>query len=235
MAGSKTIAERQADREGTVAAKKSGTGTKPAKVKVREQPGGAVNKSWGKDGENRPQPVAISDRDPRVLRRQFKRRASKVLFFILGSMPTKEDYEAAQAIGPGCVFRNAKKLVFGAPLENCDAVAGAVPDDYAATFPSATSDHMVDETDTGLADGVVRPSRSHPQASGNNPDDVRPGTVARFDPQTGLPIGHASGTGAEMSGGINPRPTTETEAPAEPGTNEQAAAWKSNKVDGATE
>lgn len=217
---------KRADRQAASNAKRGTSAkAKAAKVKVREQPGGATHGSWS--SATAPAPV---DNEARALRRQFKRRASKVIYFVRGAMPTVEDYEAAEAIGPGCVFRNALKIVPGAPMENCDAVAGAVPEDYAATFPSAEADHVVDEENRGLAVGVVQPERSPHTAGSNNPDDARPGTVARFDPETGAPIGHASGTGSEMSGGIKPNAIS-PDGSVEVASREQAATWKSNKVD----
>ncbi len=67
-------------------------------------------------------------------------KPAKILFFIAGVLPTKEDYEAAQKLGnsSSVVFRNASQVPKERhALENCDGVAGAVPECYAKTFPSA--------------------------------------------------------------------------------------------------
>lgn len=232
MAG-KSAAEKKADRAAAVEAKAGDKlNTKETKVPVRQREGGASHGTWDTNSA----PVKI-DPFARAARRQFKRRASKVIYFVKGALPSKEDYEAATAIGPGVVFRNALKLVNGAPLENCDAVAGAVPEDYAMIFPTAGENHHVDETDTGIADHVIRPSRQ--MGGGNNPDDVRPGTVDVVNPETGQSIGFASGTGAEQPGGVHPNPIVPPETGAwsegsvqAPTAKEQAAAWKSNKADG---
>lgn len=111
---------------------------------------------------------------------------AKVLYFTDGSVPTSEDYTAAESIGRGVVFRNARKIVPGAPLENCDAVAGKVPPDYAAIYPS------VEKADAGTAQTVSRPNPSRTASSGG-PDDPRPGTI-----DTGFK--HESGTGSNISG-----------------------------------
>lgn len=107
----------------------------------------------------------------------------KTLFFTQGMHPTQEEYAGAREIGPGVVFRNARKIVPGAPLENCDAVAGAVPPDYAAIY-------------SGSGDGAnpriyVRPNPVRVATGG--PDDGRPGTVHDG-------IAHESGTGSSFAG-----------------------------------
>jgi len=60
----------------------------------------------------------------------------KILFFIKGSIPTKEDYEAAESLGPNCVFRNASFVPSTGSLEKCNGVAGLVPELYKSE-PSA--------------------------------------------------------------------------------------------------
>lgn len=200
---------------------------KPERVPVNKRAGWDAKHSIA-NKEKPPAEMTEQERQAKFMRRNFKRRASKVLYFINGAMPTEAEYEAAQAIGPGAVFRNARKIVSGAPLENCDAVAGAVPPDYAAVFPEASSDHEV--TDGEMPEGVVqRPERGHPASSpGNAPDDVRPGTV-----DTGH--AHASGTGSSKPGGIDNLNAPGAGTPPDgsvtnPGPS-QAAVWKSNKLD----
>lgn len=203
---------------------------KPERVPVNKRPG-FVKGGQSAEGSAAKAPVELTDeqREERMSRRQFKRRASKVLFFVNGAMPTEAEYAAAEAIGPGCVFRNARKIVPGAPLENCDAVAGAVPEDYAEIFPVAGEDMEVEPG--AMPEGIVsRPERGHAASSpGNGPDDVRPGTV-----DTGH--AHASGTASTKPGGIDnlnapgagePKDGTVTnQSPAAA----QAAEWKSNKL-----
>lgn len=142
------------------------------------------------------QSVQLSDEQRRRFRRPMRRLASKILYFVNGHAPTIEEYEEAMTLGANVVFRNARKIVPGAPLENCDAVAGAIPDDYAEAFETATADFKIDPAE--LPPGVMeRPVRSALN-QGNAPDDVRPGTV-----DTGK--AHASGTGAEMEGVAAPK------------------------------
>lgn len=109
-------------------------------------------------------------------------RYPKTLFFTAGSTPTQEEYQAAEEIGQGVMFRNASKIVPGAPLENCDAVAGMVPPDYAAVFNESEKDGRI----------LLRPNATRNAASGG-PDDFRPGTV-----DDGL--AHESGTGSGYAG-----------------------------------
>jgi hypothetical protein len=160
---------------------------------------------------------------PQRLNRMQKRIASKVLYFIDTSAPTVEQYNEALAIGPGTVFRNARKIVLGAPLENCDGVAGpAIPDDYGRVFPLIGEGGEV----TGdIPDGVlVRPNRS--VGFGLNPDDVRPGTV-----DTGL--AHASGTGSSQPGVRRADPTRQGAPNANASEARQLQSeWKNNKTPG---
>lgn len=200
---------------------------KPERIPVNKREG-FVKAAQSAQGSTAKAPVELTDeqREQRRERRMFKRRASKVLFFINGAMPTEAEYATAEAIGPGAVFRNARKIVPGAPLENTDAVAGEVPDDY-KIFPMAGEDMEVDPG--AMPEGIVsRPERGHAASSpGNGPDDVRPGTV-----DTGH--AHLSGTGSSKPGGIdNLNAPGAGEPPDGTVTNEakQAAAeWKSNKL-----
>lgn len=57
----------------------------------------------------------------------------KTLYFIKGPVPTKADIEAAQKL-EGAVFRNANFVGNEGRLEDCNAVAGAIPARYAAKF-----------------------------------------------------------------------------------------------------
>lgn len=60
-----------------------------------------------------------------------------ILFFIASVMPTAEDFEAAEQLGPNVKFRNASFVPAEGCLEKCDGVAGAVPERYAEAYPSA--------------------------------------------------------------------------------------------------
>lgn len=63
-------------------------------------------------------------------------RPPKVLYFIAGMRPTQAVLDDAAKYGPGVAFRNASLIVPEGPIEDCDAVAGAVPDNYAAALPN---------------------------------------------------------------------------------------------------
>lgn len=204
---------------------------KPERIPVNKREGFQKKAAQSRTGSAAKAPAELTEeqREERMQRRQFKRRASKVLFFINGAMPTEAEYAQAEEIGPGCVFRNARKIVPGAPLENCDAVAGAVPDDYAAIFPMAEADHKI-EPGT-MPEGLVsRPDRGHAASSpGNAPDDVRPGTVDDG-------VAHASGTASTKPGGIDNLAAPGAGEPPDGTVTNQSEArqaateWKSNKL-----
>src|SRR5215203_116237 len=153
----------------------------------------------------------------------MRRRASKIIYFIDGPIPEEADYDASMGLGQGVVFRNARKIVLGAPLENCDAVAGEVPADYAAVFPSASENMEVDDSEE-TADVLVRPNRQ--LGTSMNPDDVRPGTVDDG-------IAHATGTGSSQPGVRNADPTLQgVPAQAQGEARELSSAWKAAKTPG---
>jgi hypothetical protein len=163
---------------------------------------------------------------------RMKRPAMKIIFFVDGNAPTKEEYDAAQTLGMGVVMRNARKIVLGAPLENCDAVAAlkeeTIPKDYLAVFPQGEEGMEIDDMDD-QANLVLRPRRAF--GRGTSPDDVRPGTV-----DTGL--AHATGTGSSQAGVRTSDPSKQPvhDLPNTAGTSEargMADEWKTNKTPGA--
>src|SRR6187431_160443 len=67
-------------------------------------------------------------------------KPAKILYFIEGPLPTKDDYQDAAKLGSGAnvVFRNAQQVPNEQhALEVCDGVAGAVPEIYEKAFPPA--------------------------------------------------------------------------------------------------
>ena len=60
---------------------------------------------------------------------------NKILFFTRGACPTSEEREQAASISGRVVFRNSQ-FAGSEPCEQCDAVAGCVPANYAAAFPA---------------------------------------------------------------------------------------------------
>ena len=65
-------------------------------------------------------------------------KLAKILFFIAGALPTKDDYEQASKLKATVVFRNASQVPNEShALEKCDGVAGAVPAIYKKAFPTA--------------------------------------------------------------------------------------------------
>lgn len=57
----------------------------------------------------------------------------KIIYFIAGMSPTDEEKEDAEKIGTS-IFRNASKYSEVTSTENCDFVAGLVPEIY-SKFP----------------------------------------------------------------------------------------------------
>ena len=70
----------------------------------------------------------------------MKGRYPRILFFIKGAVPSVDDIDESEKMGPNVAFRNAcfipEELTDGA-FEQCDGVAGAVPKSYANKFPTA--------------------------------------------------------------------------------------------------
>jgi hypothetical protein len=64
-------------------------------------------------------------------------KRKRILFFIAGEAPTKEESAAAEALGTK-MFRNARHVNSEHSPEPCDAVAGLVPPAY-AKFPLAAA------------------------------------------------------------------------------------------------
>lgn len=91
----------------------------------------------------------------------------KALYFIRGSIPTKEEREAAKKLGI-TAFRNAQLAADPSdPIEPCDAVAGAVPDRYAKLKGVKVLDTKAPAT-TPPPGGNGKPSQP-PAPGGNKP------------------------------------------------------------------
>ena len=63
-------------------------------------------------------------------------KPAKILYFADGVSPTPEDFEAASKMQAQVVFRNARAVPPEGALEECDGVAGCIPDPY-AELPTA--------------------------------------------------------------------------------------------------
>jgi len=82
-----------------------------------------------------------------------KRRVpKKTIYFTIGHA-TEEDYAAVEELGLGTVLRRADKIVPADPLEEFDAVAGEVPDNYAAEAARRAAEGDDSMTAAPLADG----------------------------------------------------------------------------------
>lgn len=60
----------------------------------------------------------------------------RVLYFINGTTPTADQLDEANRYGPGVSFRNVNHIQDGQPIEDADAVAGMVPQQYADALPN---------------------------------------------------------------------------------------------------
>lgn len=64
-------------------------------------------------------------------------KPAKILFFIDGPSPAPEDLELAATLDAQVMFRNARYVLPDSAVEECDGVAGLVPEIYAG-FPTAS-------------------------------------------------------------------------------------------------
>jgi hypothetical protein len=62
---------------------------------------------------------------------------ARILFFIDGVSPSKEDLIQSRALDAQICFRNARMVPTDGALETCDGVAGAVPARYKKQYPPA--------------------------------------------------------------------------------------------------
>lgn len=101
----------------------------------------------------------------------FKR--DRVLFFIIGSLPTEEDMETAEALnreGADVVYRNAVHVPADANVEACepfDDVAGEVPDCYrrAKERKARMAEDEASRPAPAVADRVLTRKRSNGRAA----------------------------------------------------------------------
>ena len=82
-------------------------------------------------------------------------KRKRILFFIAGEAPTKEESAAAEALGTK-MFRNARHVNSEHSPEPCDAVAGLVPPAY-AKFPFAAAVEEPVATEQPVAPVVAEP------------------------------------------------------------------------------
>lgn len=65
-------------------------------------------------------------------------KQAKILFFINGPIPSEKDLDEVEKIGGAqVVFRNAAHIPSEGALEQCDGVAGDVPERYKEAYPDA--------------------------------------------------------------------------------------------------
>lgn len=103
------------------------------------------------------------------------RKFPRILFFIAATMPTAEDFDAADEMGPNVSFRNASMVSTEGALENCDGVAGQVPQRYADKFLSAREAIEAWQT----VEMKRRADRAAGKAEEAEPEPVKPAAPAK--------------------------------------------------------
>lgn len=98
-------------------------------------------------------------------------KRKRILFFIAGEAPTKEESAAAEALGTK-MFRNARYVNSEHSPEPCDAVAGLVPPAY-AKFPVAEVAQPVANAE------AVPPATPEPEAAPVQPEPEQPAKKPR--------------------------------------------------------
>ncbi len=84
----------------------------------------------------------------------------KTIYFLNDMLATDKEMAAAEKIGPGVVFRNAQYVPANpnpGQIEECDAVAGAVPPAYAAKYKTVGEKSAKTESETPPPTPVVVP------------------------------------------------------------------------------
>lgn len=114
----------------------------------------------------------------------------KVLYFIGGTAPTKEQMEDAENAGPGVAFRNALLIHPDGPIEECDAVAGDfIPENYAEALPNISDGEEVKKRMAKRNPGLAR-------GLGVEPEDTEP---TETDEQKSARIANALARGQRQS------------------------------------
>lgn len=98
-------------------------------------------------------------------------KRKRILFFIAGEAPTKEESAAAEALGTK-MFRNARYVNSEHSPEPCDAVAGLVPPAY-TKFPVAKAEQPVANAE------AVPPATPEPEAAPVQPEPEQPAKKPR--------------------------------------------------------
>lgn len=109
-------------------------------------------------------------------------RKRRVLFFIVGAVPTEAELAAAQTLGTK-MFRNAAQVTDLDAIERCDGVAGAVPPRYAkcprldapavaAPIPAETPVITTTEAPAPAAPAVAPTVANEPTSDAVSEEDV---------------------------------------------------------------
>lgn len=142
----------------------------------------------------------------------------RILFFVDGVAPTREDVLAASALNGHIMFRNARQVPAEGALEDCDGVAGKVPPRYAAKFPTAEAAIEARRVELAKLSGLVGDSPA-PLAPVDPPQPPTAtgvaGTGENAAPATADGAGEAADPAAEVAPGVTAAPTA-------------AVGWKAN-------
>lgn len=112
-------------------------------------------------------------------------KQARILFFIIGPVPTAEDVAKAGEIGAQVIFRNASAVGEYDKPEDCDGVEGAVPEAY-KKFPSA-------------AEGIAKKKREYAEAVKKAGEKLPPKRSQPQQPQQSLSTSVSTSEGGQSS------------------------------------
>jgi hypothetical protein len=134
----------------------------------------------------------------------FASRAPVVLFFLAGMVPTDDERDEAAKYGPGVKFRNSLMVnndTSTSAVEECDFVAGKVPERYAAVYRNVSefsSDYENRSSDYDLPHSRNARDPLNERSRGARPPAINE-LPASGVPAIGLPA--RAGQGWENNGG----------------------------------
>ena len=92
------------------------------------------------------------------------RNKKRILYFILGAMPTLKQYDEGEKLG--AVFRNANHCGDGVNPEKCDQVIGAVPDSYKKLKGVEVLKSKIEDDEEEATTGGAAPTGNKPWEAG---------------------------------------------------------------------
>lgn len=81
------------------------------------------------------------------------------LYFIKGAVPTAEDISESEELSGRVVFRNSSVVTESDSIEECDFVAGNVPESY-SDIPTQDDEEEAEDPEADDEGGSVKPALS---------------------------------------------------------------------------